>query len=444
MLPDGRVPAAGASCASFGTVSPGTAPSAAVAVPVLLRSVCDAQPTTDKHAAAISAKGTKRDLMFAKYSIRLCALPLPAIAAAVNCDVNPARKIDIRALLLDDLQKTLCAWAEPKYRAAQIADWLYQKRAVDFASMTDLPRNLRQRLEAEFTIGRIDIVRVLGSRDTTRKFLFRLTDGNLIESVLIPASPALYGSRSDRRTICLSTQVGCAYGCKFCASGLEGFSRNLRADEIVEQIIAVERAAGEKIDNIVFMGMGEPLANFDNLMRAIRIINAPWGLGIGARHITVSTSGLAPQIRKLADDPLQIRLAISLHGATDAVRNQIMPINRRYNIDMLMAACEDYVARKKQRLTFEYILINDVNDSAEQAHMLAARARYVSAKINLIPYNTVAGLPWSRPPRERQEAFLSILRAAGVAATLRREKGHDIDAACGQLRLQTQRELQAR
>jgi 23S rRNA (adenine2503-C2)-methyltransferase len=270
-----------------------------------------------------------------------------------------------------------------------------------------------------------------------------LSDGNLIESVLIPASPALYGSRSDRRTICLSTQVGCAYGCKFCASGLEGFSRNLCANEIVDQIIAVEREAGEKIDNIVFMGMGEPLANLENVMRAIRIINAPWGLGMGARHITVSTSGLVPQIRKVADEPLQIRLAISLHAATDDVRDQIMPINRRYKIDMLMSACDYYVSRKKQRLTFEYILIAGVNDSDEQARLLARHAGRISAKVNLIPYNTVEGLPWSRPARDRQEKFLSILRAAGVAATLRREKGHDIEAACGQLRLQTKRQLVA-
>jgi len=308
--------------------------------------------------------------------------------------------------------------------------------------MTDLPRQFRARLSELFTFSKINVVRVLGSRDTTRKFLFRLSDENLIETVLIPASPALYGSRSDRRTICVSTQVGCAYGCKFCASGLDGFSRNLRPNEIVEQIIAVERESGEKVDNIVFMGMGEPLANLDNVMRAIRIINARWGLGIGARHITVSTSGLAPQIRKLADDLLQIRLAISLHGATDEVRNQIMPINRRYNLDKLLEACDYYAKQKKQRLTFEYILINNVNDSPEQARRLGRIARRLGAKVNLIPYNTVQGLPWSRPQLEQQDQFLSILRASGVAATLRREKGHDIEAACGQLRLQTKRELQ--
>lgn len=348
---------------------------------------------------------------------------------------------DIKSLEFDELQEKLRELGEPSYRARQIADWLYKKRARSFDEMTDLTRNLRARFKTEFSFDKFEVVRVLGSRDSTRKFLFRLSDGDSIESVLIPASQALYGQRSDRRTICVSTQVGCAYGCKFCASGLEGFSRNLRANEIVDQIIAVERESGEKIDNIVFMGMGEPLANFGNLMRAIRIINARWGLGIGARHITVSTSGLAPQIRKLADQPLQIRLAVSLHGATDEVRGQIMPINRRYNIEILLSACDYYISRRKQRITFEYILIAGVNDTDEQAHLLARHARRLSAKVNLIPYNTVDGLPWTRPSRNRQEKFLAILGAEGIPATLRREKGHDIDAACGQLRLQARREI---
>ena len=348
--------------------------------------------------------------------------------------------LDIKTLQLEELGEKLRELGEPGYRSKQIADWLYKKRVESFEEMTDLPHELRERLANLFGFDRLEVVRVLGSRDTTRKFLFRLGDGNLIESVLIPASPALYGQKSDRRTICISTQVGCAYGCKFCASGLEGFSRNLRANEIIDQMIAVERESGDKIDNIVFMGMGEPLANFDNVLRAIRIINAPWGLGIGARRITVSTSGLAPQIRKLGDEPLQIRLAVSLHGATDKVRDQIMPINRRYNLDTLFSACDYYVAHRKQRLTFEYILIEGVNDSDEQAVALVQHARRLTAKVNLIPYNTVEGLPWSRPLRNRQEMFLSILRAEGIATTLRREKGHDIDAACGQLRLQTNRE----
>ena len=305
--------------------------------------------------------------------------------------------------------------------------------------MSDLPQPLRQQLADEFRFGELETVRVLGSKDTTRKFLFRLGDGSLIESVLIPASPALYGARSDRRTICVSTQVGCAYGCKFCASGLDGFSRNLDASEIVQQLLAIEKATDERIDNVVFMGMGEPLANFANVVRAIRIINAPWGLEIGARHITVSTSGLAPQIKKLADEPIQSRLAISLHGATDEVRHRIMPVNRKYNLTTLLAACDYYASRKKQRIYFEYILIAGVNDSEEQAHLLAGHARRIGARINLIPYNTVQGLEWSRPSREKQERFLSIVRGHGVVATLRREKGHDIEAACGQLRLQTKR-----
>ena len=357
--------------------------------------------------------------------------------------MNRDAKTDIKSLRFEQIEQAVAELGEARYRARQIADWLYQRRVQSFEEMTDLPREFRARLSEQFAFGKMDVVRVLGSRDTTGKFLFRLTDDSLIETVLIPASPALYGSRSDRRTLCVSTQVGCAYGCKFCASGLEGFSRNLLPNEIVDQIIVVERETGEKIDNMVFMGMGEPLANFENVMGAIRIINAPCGLGIGARRITVSTSGLAPQIRKLADEQLQIRLAISLHGATDEVRNQIMPINRRYNLETLLAACEYYAKHKKQRLTFEYILIENVNDSPDQARRLGRIARRLEAKINLIPYNTVHGLPWSRPSPEQQEHFLSILRQAGIAATLRREKGHDIDAACGQLRLQTKRELQS-
>lgn len=332
---------------------------------------------------------------------------------------------------------------EPSYRANQIATWIYRKRVSSFDSMSDLPQRLREFLKDKFAYSDLEVVRMLGGKDATRKFLFRLSDGNLIESVLIPASPALYGSRSDRRTICVSTQVGCAYGCKFCASGLDGWKRNLSADEIVDQIITVEREAGERIDNIVFMGMGEPLANFENLLQAIRILNAPWGIGIGARHITVSTSGLVPQIRKLADQPLQIRLAVSLHGATDEVRSQIMPINRKYNVEALFDACRYYNSRRKQRITFEYILIANVNDTVDQARALAKRAYDLEAKVNLIPYNTVEGLGWIRPPRPQQESFLAVLRSAGVPATLRREKGHDIAAACGQLRLQTERAVTA-
>ncbi len=343
----------------------------------------------------------------------------------------------ITSLTREEVVREFQAAGQPAFRAAQLLEWVYRKRARSFEAMSNLPSALRTFLAGRFSLGTIDTVRKLGSHDTTQKFLFRLSDGQLIETVLIPASPALYGEASDRRTLCVSTQVGCAYGCKFCASGLDGWKRNLRAGEIVEQILRVEEASGETVNNLVFMGMGEPLANYEQLLRAIGIINAPWGVGLGARHITVSTSGLAPQIRQLADQPLQIRLAISLHGATDEVRARIMPVNRKYPLAVLMEACRYYHARKKQKLTFEYILIDGVNDTEEQARALAGWAGELEAKVNLIPYNTVEGLAWTRPPLARQQDFLGMLRSRGVSATLRREKGHDIEAACGQLRRQT-------
>jgi 23S rRNA (adenine2503-C2)-methyltransferase len=349
-------------------------------------------------------------------------------------------RIPIKSLTPGDIESHFLRLGQPRYRAAQVLDWIYSKRVDDFAAMTNLPAPLRDALSDAFSADHLDPVRVLGSDDSTRKYLFRLADGNLIETVLIPASPALYGEASDRRTLCVSTQVGCAYGCRFCASGLDGWKRDLGPEEIVEQILAAERASGEKVNNVVFMGMGEPLANLKNVMRAIDIINGPWGIGIGARHITVSTSGLAPQIRSLADDPRQVRLAVSLHAASDAVRETIMPVNRKFDLAALLDACTYFSNRKKQKITFEYILIDGINDSPDQATRLAAIVRRLAAKVNLIPWNSVPGLEWSRPPEDRQEAFLEILLGRGVAATLRREKGHDIAAACGQLRLQTERE----
>jgi 23S rRNA (adenine2503-C2)-methyltransferase len=324
---------------------------------------------------------------------------------------------------------------EPGFRAKQVVEWTFVRRVADIEAMTNLPKALRERLKERLVTRTMSIATVSGSADTTRKFLLKLHDGRYVETVLIPANPALYGGKSDRRTLCVSSQVGCAYDCKFCASGLAGFTRNLTDGEIVEQIVQVEAHTGERVDNLVFMGMGEPLANYSNLIKAIEILNAEWGIGIGARHMTVSTSGLAPQIQKLADFPLQIRLAISLHGASDPVRDQIMPVNRKYPLAELFGALEAWNAKRKQFLTFEFILIEDVNDSLDQARLLAKRARSVNAKVNLIPYNTVDGLPWKRPSEQRQEAFLAVLTSAGVTATLRREKGHDIAAACGQLRL---------
>jgi len=339
----------------------------------------------------------------------------------------------------EDLESLFSEWGEPKFRARQVVEWVYRKRATRFEEMTNLGLQLRERLAAHFDLRSLTLARQQGSADTTRKLLFRLRDGRFVESVVIPANPALYGDRADRRTICVSSQVGCAYDCKFCASGLAGFTRNLTPDEIVEQILQAEALDGERIDNIVFMGMGEPLANLRNLLAAIEILNAEWGVGIGARHMTVSTSGLAPQIEKLAEQPLQIRLAISLHGATDEVRERIMPVNKKYPLTRLFEALRHYQDLKKQKVTFEYILIEDVNDALEQAAILATRARSLNAKVNLIPYNTVEGLPWKRPSEARQEQFLKIVRAGGAQVTLRREKGHDIDAACGQLRLKEER-----
>lgn len=301
--------------------------------------------------------------------------------------------------------------------------------------MSNLPAELRTDLAARYRLRPLELARLQGSKDTTRKFLWKLGAGDFVESVLIPANPALYGERSDRFTLCVSSQVGCAYGCKFCASGLEGWKRNLTPGEIVAQILEAERIAGHRVDNLVFMGMGEPLANYKNLLIALDHINTPDGLNIGARHITISTSGLAPVIRKLADHPRPFRLAISLHGATDPIRDRIMPVNAKYPLAELLDACAEFQAKKNKMITFEYILIDGVNDQPDQAEALSQHALRLRAKVNLIPYNTVEGLPWKRPANNTMRRFQSILRARGVTATIRLEKGHDIDAACGQLRL---------
>ena len=373
--------------------------------------------------------------------------------------------LDIKSQTKEELEAQFKAWGEPAYRVAQVLEWLYLHRVTSWEAMTNLSKALREKLRGHFSLQTLELLRKQGSHDTTQKFLWRLSDHSLIESVLIPANPALYGEVSDRHTLCVSTQVGCAYGCKFCASGLDGWKRNLGVEEIVEQVLAVERwnlkntkhetpntdksttgsepHAARFIDNLVIMGMGEPLANYDNLLKALKILNAPWGGGIGARKITISTSGLAPQIRRLAGEPLQFRLALSLHGATDETRNKIMPVNRKYPLKELTAACEFYQQQKGRMITFEYILIAGVNDGLNQVPPLAKLARTLNAKVNLIPYNKVEDLTWERPSEQVQEAFLAALEKQKVNATLRREKGHDIDAACGQLRLKTERELAA-
>ena len=398
---------------------------------------------------------------------------------------------DIKSLTREEIEAQFKTWSEPAYRVKQLMDWLYVQRVTDWEAMTNLAKPLREKLRANFSLGTLTLARLQGSRDTTRKFLWQLADGAFIESVLIPANPSLYGEVSDRHTLCVSTQVGCAYGCKFCASGLDGWKRNLLPHEIVEQVLGVERhcaaessessklqvegckletdASLEKlatsnqqpatlppkktgktsssfpgtriVDNLVIMGMGEPLANYDNLLKALRLLNSPWGGRIGARKITISTSGLAPQIRKLADEPEQFSLAISLHGATDAVRGRIMPVNKKYPLAELTNALEYYQHERGRYITFEYILIAGVNDGLDQTRPLATLAKRLNAKINLIPYNTVEDLPWKRPDEATCEKFLLALKQQKIICTLRREKGHDIDAACGQLRLKTEREL---
>jgi len=365
---------------------------------------------------------------------------------------HPHPKRDIRSLTAGEASRQFSAWGHKGYRVTQLLQWVYAGRAATWDEMSNLPQKLRDMLSETYLLQLLELVKAQESRDGTVKFLFKLRDGELIESVLIPASLGEDGIRSERHTLCISTQVGCAYGCKFCASGLMGWKRNLHVEEIIDQILAVEEWRREEhakspcttknlpkkktlVDNVVVMGMGEPLANYGPVTKGLRILNAPWGLNIGARKITVSTSGLAPEIRKLADNPLQYRLAISLHGATDVVRDQTMPINKKYPLTELMAACEYYHEKQGRMITFEYIMIAGLNDGLDQVEPLARMARAVHAKVNLIPYNRVEGLPWEQSSEADIDAFAAGLQERHIPVTIRREKGADIDAACGQLRL---------
>jgi 23S rRNA (adenine2503-C2)-methyltransferase len=350
----------------------------------------------------------------------------------------------------DTLTEKLRAGGEPAFRAQQILDWLYKKRVRSWDEMTNLSKSLRTWLAATFDLMPAALVLNRQSEDVTDKLLLALRDGSLIETVIIRAPQEGVGVEHSRKTICISTQVGCAMGCVFCASGLAGLKRDLNAGEIVAQLLQVcyreddrtPRARMElaSFDNIVVMGMGEPLANYDALLRALNILNAAWGLGFGARRITISTSGLVPKILQLAEEELGFRLAISLHGATDEVREKIMPVNKAYPLAKLIPAVRAFAEKHGRMVTLEFILIAEVNDSLPQAEKLREIARDLHAHVNLIPYNTVEGLPWKRPSLTRQEHFADVLRAARISVTLRREKGHDIDAACGQLRLKTERD----
>lgn len=327
-----------------------------------------------------------------------------------------------------ELTDLLTSWGEPRFRAGQLHKWLYEHRVADFDAMTNLPQSLRDRLQAEARLGNLQQAAQQASADGTRKRLYKLPDGQLIESVLMP-----YGDQ--RRTACISSQAGCAMGCVFCATGQMGFARNLSATEIFEQIMLFARelqAEGERLSNVVLMGMGEPFHNYDAVLAAIRRMMAD--LGIGARHITVSTVGLVPQIRRFADEGLQVTLAISLHKATDAERTPLMPINKRWNLTELIAACRYYVERTGRRVTFEWAAIAGENDTPDEAHKLGALLKGLKCHINIIPLNPTGGYAGRPSNPEAVQQFIDVLGVYGISATVRVRRGIDIDAGCGQLK----------
>ncbi len=334
-------------------------------------------------------------------------------------------KKDIYDLTLEELQAELEGWGEPPYRARQIFEWVYKKGAGSFGAMTDLPNSLRNELEARFGLPSPELAGTLRSADGTEKFLFKLADGALIETVLIPSGA--------RRTVCLSSQVGCKFGCVFCASGQRGFVRNLSPSEILGQVLFLRDRLDIRLTNLVLMGMGEPLDNLENVVRAIRVMNAPEGLGIGARRITVSTVGIVPAIREMGGLGLQVHLSLSLHATTEALRSRLLPVNKKYPLNSVIQAGADYVRRTGRMITVEYVVISGLNDTVSDAARLALIARKLHAKINLIPYSPGYGPDWTASPRDRMEVFLRALQKNGVTATVRRSMGSDIRAACGQL-----------
>lgn len=332
---------------------------------------------------------------------------------------------------LEELGQYFESIGTKKFRATQVFEWLYRHRVTDFSQMTNLGNNLIEHLEENFIMEGLKVKEVFKGKDRTEKYLFELADGHLIETVLMRHN---YGN-----SVCITSQVGCKVGCKFCASGRLGKVRNLTLSELVLQVLTIQRALDqteERLSNVVVMGIGEPFDNYDNLIRFLRVINYPKGLEIGARHITVSTSGIIPKIYDFSDFELQINLAISLHAPNNEVRNQIMPINNIHNLDQLIPAIQYYIEKTNRRITFEYILLKGVNDSVKQAHELSDLIRGINAYVNLIPYNAVVGSGYERPSEEDMQAFFATLKKRGINATLRIEHGAEIDAACGQLRAQ--------
>ncbi len=328
-----------------------------------------------------------------------------------------------------ELKELMTPWGEPAYRADQIETWLYQRHVDNVVEMTNLPQALRQRLADETRLNPLTPLVSLDSADGyTRKTLFGLPDGSQIEAVLM--------GYDQRQTLCISTQAGCAMACPFCATGQMGFRRNLTSGEIVAQVLHFARhldQEGKRVSNIVFMGMGEPLANYAQTWRAIRRLNDPASFNLGARHMTLSTVGLVPAIRRMSKEPEQVGLAVSLHAPTDELRNTIVPLNRRYPLAMLMHAVRDYIATTHRRVTFEYALMDRLNDSDTQADQMAELLQGMLGHVNLIPLNPTPNSPWSGSPDERVYAFRERLEAAGIPTTIRLRRGIDIAAGCGQL-----------
>ncbi len=329
---------------------------------------------------------------------------------------------NIKDYNITELKQELEKLGEKPYRADQIFKWLYKENVTSFDEMTDLSLELREKLKKEYSLCIFKILEKQISKDGTVKYLFDVLDGNAIETVVMQYK---YG-----KTICVSSQVGCKMGCKFCAStGIE-FARDLSSGEIVEELLSVERDLNVKISNIVFMGIGEPLDNFDNVMRAIEIINYPKGLGIGARHISISTSGIVPKIYEIADRDLQCTLSISLHSANNETRSSMMPINNRYNIEELMKACRYYIEKTNKRISFEYALAKDNNDNLKNAEELVKLLKGMLCHVNLIPINKIEGGKYLKSSNKSIMEFRDYLNSKGITATIRRELGSDIDAAC--------------
>ncbi len=333
---------------------------------------------------------------------------------------------DIKSMTLDELQADLSAMGQPRFRAKQVYTWMH-RGVTSFDEMTDLPAALRERLAGEYTLTYPTVARCLRSqKDGTIKYLWRLMDGNCVESVLM--------RYHHGNTVCISCEVGCPMGCAFCASTRGGLVRRLTPSEMLDQVIFTQKDSGLPISNIVLMGIGEPLDNYDTVLRFLHLVNSPEGLNIGMRHISLSTCGLADRIERLAQEDLQLTLSISLHAPDDAVRSEIMPINRKYNIETLLAACRAYFDRTGRRISFEYAMIRDVNDTPQMARLLVRRLRGLPAHVNLIPLNEVAESPLKPSLPETVRQFQNILEGNGITATVRRTLGSDINASCGQLR----------